>query len=224
MNKHEDSFESASMRVLVQPLLEEDLTRFDAYNKIPHECSEEFEKKINKLFRREKILSYGRVSLIWMKRVAICAMIGAMFLLVSCAAVKPLREKIVNAIVEWYTEYVEVYFVSETLDPIARRITYIPENYIVVQESCLEDYSFIRYADDIGNLITYTCEPSNGDVVLYDRERHEIEQIKINGIDGLYFTGESDMRFITWEEDGYTYSISGCCDQNELIKMAESLE
>lgn len=224
MNKPEDSYDLAAMRVLVQPLLEEDLAKFDEYNKIPHECSKEFEKRMNNLFRREKVLAYRRISFIWMKRVAICAMVGIMIMLVSCAAVKPLREKIMNAIVEWYTEYVAVYFENETSEPVRRQLTYIPEKYTVVQESNLDDYSFIRYADNVGNLITYTCEPSNGDSVLYDRERHDMEQIKINGIEGLYFVGNSDMRFITWEEDGYTYSISGCCEQSELIKMAESLE
>lgn len=224
MNMLNDSYDSAVMRVLVQPLLDEDLARFDEYNKIPHECSAEFEKRIINLFNREKILSYGRISLVWLKRVAICAMIGTMILLVSCAAIKPLREKIVNAVVEWYTEYVSVYFESETLEPTTKKLTYIPAEYTLVQESNLDDYSFVRYSDDVGNLITFTCEPSNRDSVLYDSERHNIEQIEINGSKGLFFVGDSDISFITWEEDGYTYSISGCCEQKELIKMAESLE
>lgn len=224
MNRPNDSYDSAVMRVLVQPLLDEDLARFDEYNKKPHECSQDFNKKLNKLFNREKLSLYGRVSLIWMKRVAICAMVAGMLLLASCAAIKPLREKIVNAVVEWYSEYVAVYFVSETVEPIMRRITYIPEKYVVVQESILEDCSFVRYADDIGNLITFTCEPSNEAAVYYDNERHNIENVKVNGIDGLYFEGNSDISFLTWEEEGYTYSISGCFEQNELIKIAESLK
>lgn len=224
MNMLNDSYDSAVMRVLVQPLLDEDLARFDEYNKIPHECSLSFNKKIKLLFKRKKLVSCGRVSLIWGKRVAVCAMVGVMLVLASCAAIKPLREKIVNAVVEWYSEYVVVCFESGTVEPIMKKLTYIPEKYVVAQESILDDYSFIRYVDDNGNLITFTCEPSNGASGLYDNERHNIETVKINDVEGLYFEGESDICFITWEEDGYTYSVSGCCDQDELIKMAKSVE
>ena len=189
MNKPEDSYDSAIMRVLVQPLLDEDLARFDEYNKIPHECSKSFERKINRLFHREKVLSSGRVSLVWMKRVAICAMVGIMILLVSCAAVKPLREKIVNAVVEWYTEYVAVYFESNTSDPMLKRLTYVPEKYVIVQDIVFEDYAFVRYEDDKGNLITFACKPTGEDDTLYDQERHSVEVVMIHENSGLYFKG-----------------------------------
>lgn len=224
MNKPEDSYDSAIMRVLVQPLLDEDLVRFDEYNKIPHECSESFERKINRLFHREKVLLYGRASLVWMKRVAICAMVGIMILFVSCAAVKPLREKIVNAVVEWYTEYVAVYFESNTSDPMLKRLTYVPEKYIIVQDIGFEDYIFVRYKDDKGNLITFTCKPVGEDVTLYDLERHTVETVMIHEKSGLYFKGENESSIITWEEDGVTYTISGDLPKEELLKMAENIK
>lgn len=224
MNKPEDSYDSAIMRVLVQPLLDEDIARFDEYNKIPHEFSETFERKIKRVFQREKVMSYGRASLIWMRRVAICAMVGAMILLVSCAAVRPLREKIVNAVVEWYTEYVAVYFESNTSDPMLKRLTYVPEKYIIVQDICFEDYAFIRYEDDNGNLITFTCKPTGEDVTLYDQERHSVEDVMIHENSGLYFMGDNEYSIITWKENDVTYTISGALPKMELVEMAESVK
>ena len=224
MNKPEDSYDSAIMRVFVQPLLDEDLARFDEYNKIPHECSKSFERKINKLFHREKVLSSGRASLVLMKRVAICAIVGIMILLVSCAAVKPLREKIVNAVVEWYTEYVSVYFESNTSEPMLKRLTYVPEKYIIVQDISFEDYVFVRYEDDKGNLITFTCKPVGEDVTLYDQERHTVEPVMIHGNSGVFFKGENESSIITWEVDGVTYTISGDLPKEELLKMAENIK
>lgn len=225
MEKTNDSYDAAVMRVLVQPLLDEDLDRFDEYNEIPYEYSETFNKKINRLFRREELRSYGRISWVWAKRAAICAMVGIMLTLASCAAVKPLREKIANAVVEWYTEYVAVYFEDETSEPILRRPTYIPGGYSLIQENSLDDYIFIRYADsNSDDIISFTCE-NNGDTsTLYDNERHSMEQIEINGNKGLYMFGESESNILTWTENGYVYSIVGYCDKEELLKMAESLK
>lgn len=225
MNKSEDSYESAIMRVLVQPLLDEDVARFDEYNKIPYESSAAFERKINRIFQREKVMSYGRTVLIWMKRVAVCAMVSIMVLLASCAAVRPLREKIVNAVVEWYTEYVAVSFEQETAESVLQRPTYIPEGYSLIQENRLDDYIFIRYAAiDSDDIISFTCENSVDASTLYDHERHSMEQIEINGNHGLYMFGESESNILTWTENGYVYSIVGYCVKEELIKMAESLE
>lgn len=224
MNIQNDSYDSAVMRVLVQPLLDEDLARFDEYNKIPHECSWNFNKKLNKLFTYEKIMSYGKVSLIWLKRVAVCAMVGIMFLLASCAAVKPLREKIVNAVVEWYSEYVAVYFEEIVSDPMMRNPQYIPEQYSLLQDNSLEDYRIIIYSDSEGNLITFMCKPNSETATLYDRERHNVETVKIDGVSGVYLYGDGESNILTWSEAGYIYSIVGYCEKNELLKMAESLK
>lgn len=223
MNKSEDTYDSALMRVLVQPLLDEDLARFDAYNQNPHAYSERFCKKISKIFRKERILSYGKVSLVWMKRAAIYAMVAILILLASCVTIKPLREKIANAFVEWYSEYVAVSMESKSLHPTKQIPTYVPPNYHVVQDVNLNDYRVIRYSDDEGNLITFRRQLS-GDTVLYDYEHHMIEVINVGGCKGLFFTGESEYNTMTWSENGYTYMLDGPFEKRELLEIAESLK
>lgn len=224
MNRPDDSYDAAVMRIVVQPLLDEDLARFDEYNKIPHECSDEFMQRIDRLFKREKIKKYKKMALTLIKRVAICAMVGIMIVLSSCAAIKPLREKIVNAVVEWYSEYVVVYFEGTAANGILRMPTYIPETYSVVHESIFEDYAFIRYSDKEGNLLTFTGKPVGEDETLYDQERHTIEPVIIRNIGGLYFKSDSGESILTWSEDGFSYNIIGDCPEDELMKIAENVE
>ena len=225
MNKSGDSYDSALMRVLVQPLLDEDLTRFDAYNQIPHAYSERFRRKINQMFRKERILSHGKVSLVWMKRVAIYAMVAIMLLLASCVAIKPLREKIANAFVEWYSEYAAISMESKSLHPVMQIPTYVPTGYDVIEDMELNGYRTIRYSDDKGNLITFTRAPSES-TELYDYEYHAIEAIWIDGYEGLFFAAESESKYnmLTWSEMGYIYGIDGPCEKSELVRIAESLE
>lgn len=225
MNKSGDSYDSALMRVLVQPLLDEDLARFDAYNQNPHAYSERFCKKISKIFRKERILSYGKVSLVWMKRAAIYAMVAILILLASCVTIKPLREKIANAFVEWYSEYVAVSMESKSLHSVMQIPTYVPPNYYVIEDMELNGHRMIRYSDDEGNLITFTRVPSES-TELYDYEHHTIEEIDIDGCEGLFFAGESESEYnmLTWSEKGYIYGVDGPCEKSELVRIAESLE
>ena len=41
-NNADSSFEAAAMRIIIQPLIDEELKAFDAYNAIPHEYSLNF--------------------------------------------------------------------------------------------------------------------------------------------------------------------------------------
>ena len=191
----------------------------------PKDTKRKVKIKIRKIFRKERILSYGKVSLVWMKRAAVYAMVAILILLASCVTIKPLREKIANAFVEWYSEYVAVSMESKSLHPVMQMPTYIPQNYHVIQDLELNGNRIIRYSDDEGNLITFTCEP-NESTEFYDYEHHTIEEINIDGCEGLFFAGESEPEYnmMTWVERGYIYKLVGCFEKSELVKIVESLK
>lgn len=63
-NKADSSFEAAAMRIIIQPLIDEELEMFDTYNAIPHEYSPEFQAKLKKLLNRYRFISFSRSSVL----------------------------------------------------------------------------------------------------------------------------------------------------------------
>lgn len=221
-----NSYNDAAMRIILQPLVEDELKRFDEYNKRPHEYSEEFQRKVRKLFRNAEMRDAARVAAVWGRRIAACVMIIATVVLASCAVIKPLREKIAGAIVEWFEEYVAVYFEDDSIDPLMREPRYVPEGYAVVSDVALDDYRAIRYANEEGELITFICEPhDNEDAVYFDSELHEIEKVKIGKSEGIFFkdVAETD-NMISWSIEGYIYHVIGAVSCNELVHIAEEVQ
>lgn len=224
-SKENNSYDDATMRIILQPLVKDELRRFDEYNKQPHEYSHEFLKKVRKLFRGAELFKALGLAAVWGKRVIACIMVAATLVLVSCAAIKPLREKIADAIVEWFEEYVAVKFVDDSADPLMRVPMYIPENYVVVSDVVLDDYRAIRYANNDGALISFICESNTSDAVYLDHERHDVESVTIGKTEGLYFRDKAGIdHMVSWGIDGFVYIVTGGLSKDELIKFAESVE
>ena len=220
-----NSYNDAAMRIILQPLVENELKRFDEYNKRSHEYSAELKRKVQKLFRNAEIRDTARVAAVWGRRLAACVMIAATLVLASCAVIKPLREKIAGAIVEWFEEYVAVYFEDESTSPLMREPRYIPDGYAVVSDVALDDYRAIRYANEAGEIITFNCELNSENLTHFDQEWHEVETITIGEAEGLYFidtVGKDHM--ISWAINGFVYSVIGDLSEDEFIKFAESVE
>ena len=220
-----NSYNDAAMRIILQPLVEDELKRFDENNKRPHEYSAEFKRNVQKLFRNAEIRDAARVAAVWGRRIAACVMIILTVVLASCAVIKPLREKIAGAIVEWFEEYVAVYFEDDSTEPLMREPRYVPEGYAVVSDVALDDYRAIRYANEAVELITFICEPNNEDAALFDSEQHEIENVKIGKSEGIFFkdaAGTDNM--ISWATDGYIYHVIGNVSCNELVHIAEEVQ
>lgn len=220
-----NSYDDATMRIILQPLIEDELRRFDEYNKQPHEYSAEFIQRIRSLFRNAEIRSTICVAAIWGRRAIVCIMVVASVVLASCALIKPLREKIAGAIVEWYEEYVAIYFEDDSAHNKMREPHYIPEGYETVSDFALEDYRAIRYVNEAGAIITFNCELNAGNLTHFDQEWHEVDSITIGITEGLYFidtAGKDHM--ISWAIDGFVYSVIGDLSKDEFIKIAESVE
>ena len=222
-NKADSSFEAAAMRIIIQPLIDEELKAFDTYNAIPHEYSPEFQIKFQKLLNKHRIINFSRSAGLWCKRVAVCLMLIVTVAFVSCAAIEPLREKIADAFITWYSEYVEVYFSPEdTGTSEMKKIISVPEGYTLLHEVEENGYYTARYMNDSNELLTYTITPHKQKETAYDIENHTIETIHISSVEGIYFRGESGYEnILTWSINGYDYSIVGLIDLDEMKKMIE---
>ena len=222
-NKADSSFEAAAMRIIIQPLIDEELEMFDTYNAIPHEYSPEFQAKLKKLLNRYRFISFSRSSVLWCKRVAICLMLIATLTFVSCVAIKPLREKIANAFITWYSEYVSVYFSSEDSGaPEMQKEISVPEGYTLLHEVDKNDYYTARYMNASNELLTYTISPHQQKETFYDTEHHTIESTSVSTVEGIFLIGEAGYEnMLTWSINGYDYSIVGFISLEEIKKMLE---
>lgn len=220
-NKADSSFEAAAMRIIIQPLIDEELEAFDAYNAIPHEYSPEFQAKLKKLLNRYRFISFSRSAGLWCKRVAVCLMLIVTVTFVSCAAIEPLREKIADAFITWYSEYVEVYFSpadSETTE--MQKIISVPEGYTLLHEVEENGYYTARYMNASNELLTYTISPHKQKETAYDIEHHTIESISILTVEGLFFRGEVGYEnILTWSINDYDYKITGFIGLDEMKRM-----
>lgn len=220
-NNADSSFEAAAMRIIIQPLIDEELEAFDAYNAIPHEYSPEFQAKFKKLLNRYRFISFSRSAELWCKRVAVCLMLIVTVTFVSCAAIEPLREKIADAFITWYSEYVEVYF-SPTDSGITemQKIISVPEGYTLLHEVAENGYYTARYMNDFNELLTYTITPHSPQETAYDIEHHTIETVSISTVEGIFFRGKNGYgNVLAWSINGYDYKIAGFISLDEMKRM-----
>ena len=225
MDNENVTYESAVMRVIIQPLVEEELDLFDTYNSIPHTYSDKFQKKLRRIFRKDRARRILWRTGVVCRRIAVCLMVAAAITLISCAAIKPLREKIADAILTWYDEYVAVVFMKDDNTAIMKELTYIPESYVLA-ETYEMDETFIQFfVDPNGMKLKFSCMRHMGDAVLYDHEHFLLEEIHIGNDEGIFFIGEPGYgNMITWVSQGYEYSIAGEVTREEFVKMIESLQ
>ncbi|MBQ7921467.1 MAG: DUF4367 domain-containing protein [Clostridia bacterium] len=218
------SYESAVMRAVIQPLIAEELALFDMYNAIPHAYSQDFLHRLQKLFQRDRVLQSRRASVKWVKRIAVCLALAAAITLTACVAIKPLRDNMTEAIVSLYTHYVGIQFSSEATASVPKKPMYLPEGYELILESDAGGYytacyrkgwrlmEFLRYPDDMGEIV-------------YDNINHTIENVNIGRISGILLSGANKCpNILTWSEQGYTYSIHGYADKEELMRIAENIQ
>ena len=176
MDKENGTYESAVMRVIIQPLVEEELELFDTYNAMPHTYSEEFQKKLRKTFRKDRARRMMQKAGVWCRRIAVCLMAAATITLLSCAAIRPLREKIADAILTWYYEYVTVVFEKKEDIAVIKELIYIPEGYVPADTYAMDETVIRYFTDPDGAILKFSRMRHTGEAIHYDHENFTIEK------------------------------------------------
>ncbi len=230
MEKYDVSYHNAMMRVIVQPLVEEELQLFDRYNTIPGEYAEKTRKRIESSIR--KYDTRAVYASVWkvVKRGLVCAMVGLMVVFCSCAAIPSLREKIINAVVEWYDEYIVVHF--EDTAPVAqpyRELGYIPDGFISIYEDEWEGFLTRIYTSEQGATITFMREPAQSladfSVSYVDGEHHMLEDVQVGDTPGVFLQGmDGYENMLLWYREGYVYTLIGYFPCEELVKIATNIK
>jgi YHS domain-containing protein len=59
--------------------------------------------------------------------------------------------------------------------------------------------------------------------MIIDTEDASVKRIQINGKDA-FFSSNKNANILVWNDEEYTYSLSGSIEENKMIKIAESIK
>lgn len=223
----EDSLLEASMRIIVQPLVDEcDLFISECEND-DIDIPKKLKKQIHNVLLKERLNHIGKIIIMASKRIAVVIMILSTLLTVACASIKPLRENIFNAIITWYEEYFTFTFTEETeeiTDVNNMTFTYLPEGYTITSDVSADRYREVLIENG-ENLITYLRRPYSEEDDYFDEHLIEIDEIKVKDRTIMYLTdAKGNTNVFTWIENGYWYMLDADIDKAELMKIIEYLK
>ena len=146
-------------------------------------------------------------------------------------SVTPVRAAIVNTFIEWYENYVSVFFVPEQTPPNVIEEYREPilqlsgsEKVVVVQDEMLYQ---ILYMNDSEICLAYQQMLMTKEFLDIDRENCKITDVDINSYKGHMFIYDDGTCNIAWSDKEYSYILTlftASVDQKTIIDMAESVK
>ena len=223
----EDSLFEASMRIIVQPLIDE-------CDKYVSECENDDIKIPNKLKHRihnvllkERYSRIGKTVLSVSKRVVVAIMILSTLLMVACASIKPLRENIYNAIITWYDEYFSFAFSdkSEEINGLSEEtFNYLPNGYVITSDISVGEYREVLIENG-EKMITFLRRPYSKEDDYFDEHLIKVDEVVMENRTVVNLSdAEETTNIYTWVENGYWYMLNSDIDKSELIKIIEYLK
>ena len=195
----------------------------------PHPFSPAFERKMKKLLRR------GRHPVLYRAlRGAACFLL---VLLLSGCAVLAVSAEAREVFAGWVREVYENAFVyrfygeaqGESNADTAYRLTWLPEGYREAERPDLAGMGNVLYRDDAGGLVVlaYATDPEAFSLSVYP-EHATVRKTQVHGRPADLYLDEQEgnRNLIVWteEETGQFFYVSGPQGEDELVKMAESVE
>ena len=194
----------------------------------------DFEKKMKKLF--EKGIKKKKRSITLKTIIIIAAIVSIMTSIICVDAVR-------KGIIEFFTETFDTYGTvrHETVEEnnyieVTEAITIyediikdkyslkIPDNYELIDETVMTESSFALYMSNNEQLIfeQFTNKYYKENI---NKENVKRKEKTVNG-ETYYisYIEKSNETKVIWEKHGYVFSICCALDENEIIKLSESLK
>jgi hypothetical protein len=188
---------------------------------IEHKFASRFVYKMNKLINRSKKTKIV-TKLKWHKRAAVI-FITLAILMASAMSVSAVRKVVFEFISHVYETYTEIFFESqsvpnETFVPVMP--SYIPAGFILKEEN-MEDYIYSEYVKG-SEYILYEQERLDQVSLRINTEGIRMEDRDFNGLSAKYYSNQG-VQNIIWYDDTYMYSISSTLNEEEIFKIARSV-
>lgn len=187
--------------------------------------SEHFEKKMNKLLKKEKRMSFSTRTII--KHAFVYALIAAFIIVTTLFSVEATRNQLIKFVKHFKATYLDIEISDESVKytkPIDKyyMLSYVTKDYKLVS-SKKEDYFYMEvWQNDKNEQIVFSQGIINAGITI-DTE-HTFKQINFNGYDAYIVAQDKNILF-SWNDDEYIYSIhADNSDEEEIIKIAKNIK
>lgn len=191
-----------------------------------HTFSSEFEKKMNKLIRRQRKPYYRLINTVG-KRVA-CVLVS---IAVASSVVVISSEAVRNTIANFFMNVFSDHSVitpenSVSVAPLTIEEFYEITNlkgYEIVYEYDSEIIHAISYVKD-GVIIDFKQNIKKNYSVYWNTEGDIIETVQLGDCKAMYFYNTIGMHHLVWENEEYVFSLTSNTGKNELIELVDFVQ
>lgn len=225
----DDIFEAMLRRAVIENLDREiDTLEDEVKREGPFAFSERHERRMKRLFartrRREAFTSLSK----WSRRVAAVVLIAVTLLFGALMFVPEVRAAVVNTVVVWYEKFTQFIFRSEESAAADAHweITGLPEGYELSGSEFGEDVSYADYVNlSTSDMILFEYRAGSLSISVNNEEMGYTKST-YKGVQYHLFVADKpdDFNKLIWENNGYRFNIRSMLGQDELLKIAESIQ
>lgn len=193
---------------------------------VEHTFSEKFERRMNKLILAQ-IKPYFYLINTSAKKAALAFAAAFILMITMIFSVSALREPVLRFILEVYEKFSTVFFNSheevvappETLETLYEP-SWLPEGYVLENEVNTDLFRKCYFSNG-----TDAFEFQQNSILLghnLDTEGAEIQQTTVLEHKAILYHNK-EVWNIVWSDSEYSYAIVGMRDENQILRVAESL-
>ena len=192
-----------------------------------YKFSSGFNKTMKKLIKYESRTPLMRKFMSGMRAAAAVFIVIITMTFLVIVSVKAYRIRAFKFITKVFKEYTEIKIGSDEITGDDTLVyappTYVPEGYSVIKQTGNEYKNSIIYADKDGWEINYSQDLLGHAGILLDTEDAKTEYIDINGNEALLISKKGLVQLF-WHDRFNRYLLSGYISEDEIVKMAKSIE
>lgn len=226
--KDYDSILKQAFREYMDNLLESDIYRDDEF-----ETSVNFEKKMSKMLKSEHNF-YHKVTLTTFRKV-ICIAIVIITLMLSSLSVGAVRDFMVDFFIEHFSVYDTVTSTKEEIKEHPKTLEKIyvlediPQNYVLADESLIDNDITYIYIDDEGKDIVFSQSTYDSFVLNVDNEHTKKYSETVNGQEYMVNVFDSeDLIYpritLIWDDGEYIFCLSANLPKEDMYNLCNSMK
>lgn len=183
-----------------------------------HSFSQKHIEKMNSLFEKDVVSKPKKIT----KNILKFIIIAAVLLGIATTAFAVSMQK--DAIIKKYDNHSTYDVFDSKKDKKIKflDVGYIPSGYEKTDEM-ITDYLYY-YVYEKGEKSFIVDKFALSTSIGFDTEEYESENIKINGMDAVYYKSDESTKGLIFNDGEYIYSVTGNIDKDELIKIAENVK
>lgn len=183
-----------------------------------HKFSKKHTEKMKEIFQTEPKENKHKLSKETIKFILIAAIL--LSLATTVFAIPACREFIIEKFFN-HSEY-NVVDTSYAKDVTSLNLNYIPTGFERTEEYTSNDFCIETYNNNYQYF--YVKKYKLNTNIGYDTEKYNSENIRINGIEAVYYMPDNELKGIIFNNGEYIFIINGNIDKKELVKIAQNVE